>query len=121
MKINPDGNCLFRCIAKTYYKDEKCYDAVRKEIVRILTKYRGIWEHRVELGVYSEEWIKELTRSDDGSYDNYLRHLVINKAWGDSGCLIAFQKAHPDFRYRMWIKQRRPSGEIFERYLECQI
>ena len=50
-----------------------------------------------------------------GTYDDYLEHLVTNGLWGDNGCLIAFQEAHPDFHYCVWVKQQQRTVKTLDR------
>ena len=46
-----------------------------------------------------------LTVSEDGSYDNYLKHLSGADNWGDDLCLEVYCQIQPIFKYRVWSNQ----------------
>ena len=101
-RIGGDGNCLFRCIARTYYRSEQRYNEVRNEVVRSLIDNRAKYES--DPYIWDSTWVESLT-GIDGSYDTYLQHVITNKCWGDTLCLIAFHEVHPDFRYSVWARK----------------
>lgn len=88
---------MFRSIALGFLQDEEQHGHVRHEIADYMTINRGEFEPHARAG-----WIKTLTASKTGTYDDYLAHVRVEGKWGDDACLEAYSMIHPSFKYRVW-------------------
>lgn len=102
--VGGGGDCLFRCIAESFYGNRKKHGDVRREIVDILMENRNDFEDGENDDVYHPDWVKTLTAGAGTSYDHYLRHVIEPGKWGDTGCLLAFQRKHPEYKFMVWVR-----------------
>lgn len=97
-QIKKDGNCLFRAIAFLYYDDVGLHEFVREEIAESLRNDKNYY---IMSGAFDETWTRDLT-GKGSSYEDYVTHVATPRYFGDSGCLLVFQRLHESFNYMVW-------------------
>jgi len=95
-KITPDGNCQFRALADQIMEDQNRHKEVRTRITEWLKsneKYSIDDNNTTCLGDF-------LDRDQYPSWENYVKHMSGNRAWGDHLTLLAATEA---FGVNLWV------------------
>ena len=73
-RVDGDGNCLFRALARQLYGDEQAYFQVRQEVMGYIVSERDHFE---------------LFMEDDEPFDDYVSRLRTNGEWGGNAEVFA--------------------------------
>ena len=82
IETEPDGNCLFYCIALEYYGQLWRYKTVRSVAVNYIDKNRDIFERHFQLTQVNK------------TVDEYINMMKKDKCWGDGVVILAIQLAY---------------------------
>ena len=104
VRISPDGNCLFRCIAYAHHGDAEQHGAVRTEIADYLQQKGESFCYKK--GLFDGDWTHELTSRYAGnasrSFEGYVDYISTLGTFGDTPCFRVFQMLHPEFVFTVW-------------------
>ena len=99
IRVLPDGNCLFRGIATSFYNDTNRHADVRKQVTAFLLE-KGR-DYCFRKGIYDPDWTMQLTAKYN-TFAAYVKYIGTPGTYGDTACLRVFQELHPLFRFVVW-------------------
>lgn len=105
--VTGDGSCLFRCISEAYFGTPHRHGTIRAMVVEALILNQGVFTDRTTpLGaaVFDPAFIRNLPGSKGDTYQAYVNLMSKPNEYGDTGCLVAFAYAYPQFQFAVWSK-----------------
>lgn len=109
--IDPDGSCLYRCLAKHQYGDQDEHVRVRRELANELASNPDDWINNKL--VYLPGATSELTGDANKSgFDDYINHIRTPFSEGDIGCFYVAEKIYHPFTFKIFEYSDNKKGSL---------